>query len=397
MRPQTLMTVAVAGGCGVLALFGVKQATDHSQPVVEPEVQVLTAVTDIPIGVELGQHNVTFRNVKVSAAPKNAIRDEDQYKQRTLKIPAIAGEVILAGKLGEVGEAGKSMIIPKGYRVEYMKVDEEESASSQLKPGDRVDVVMTYQVSENVGGRPIRRTKAKTLLEYVEVFGVNNLTFGGGGSEDDQGKVSRVGLLMKPETVNLFLLAKERGRLHLTWRNRSDDADIEETVIDDSILEELNGQTPDTTTANAELAAMQGEQVESDLDAEEVDFEDFLQQTAEQPESIESLFAAQPQIPQMQMMPVAEPARRWTMKIYNGGAAEEIEVDFQSSSTTDQPPAGTLPVEAGSIGTSTSAGPAMPKAVQGVAANGEDNVGKAGQSGSPDWLSGLTEKFLPSR
>ena len=375
MKPQTVMTSAVACGFGLLALFGVKQATDNSKPKAEPEVPVLVAMKDIPIGVELDETNVEFKKMKKSAVPQGAIHTAEDYKLRALKIPAVMGETILAAKLGQPGEAGVSMTIPNGYRVVSLSVDEEDSFSSMLTPGDRVDVLVTF--NQNVldeSGRRMSVQKSKTLLEYLEIFAVDNRTFGGGGvvadEEADAGiqKASHVHLLANPEEAKLFTLAKEKAKLHLAWRSRTDDADNDESIIDESILDDLNNSVPNSVTSNAQLADFGGRnqpvEVESELDTD-LDFQSFLDEVEE--ESIDTLFAPQP----TETVEVVDLAPQWTMTIYNGVMPEEIAVERTFVET-----------------------PAAVDAADPV--DGEVSEGNEGEADNSDgWLSNLTEKFGP--
>lgn len=336
MRPQTVMTIAVACGCGLVGAFVVKQAIDNTQPEAEPEVPVLMALKDIPLGVELNDTNVQFTQMKRSAVPKGAVTKKEQYELRALKIPAVMGETILVQKLGKPGEAGKSMMIPDGYRAVGLSVDEESSFSSMLAPGDRVDVLATFQQPAlGPDGRRTTVTKNKVLLEYLEVFAVDNRTFGGSSNkstEDDEAatvKASHVHLLVKPEQAKLFLLAKEKAKLSLTWRSRTDDADHNENIIDESILDDLNNSVPSSATTNTALAALQEQSgtaapVESELETD-MDFKSFLDEI--ETESVDTYFAPQTTVE------VAEVKPTWTMTIYNGAMAEQVEVQLTPAET----------------------------------------------------------------
>ena len=373
MRPQTVMTIAVACGCGLVGAFVVKQAIDNTQPEAEPEIPVLMALKDIPLGVELNESNVQFTKMKRSAVPKGAVTKKEQYELRALKIPAVMGETILVQKLGKPGEAGKSMMIPEGYRAVGLSVDEESSFSSMLAPGDRVDVLATFQQpAMGPDGRRTTVTKNKVLLEYLEVFAVDNRTFGGSSNksteEDDAAavKASHVHLLVRPEEAKLFLLAKEKAKLSLTWRSRTDDEDRNENIIDESILDDLNNSVPSSATSNTALAALQEQAVVAPVESEletDMDFKSFLDEI--ETESVETYFAPQATVE------VAAEKPTWTMTIYNGAMAEEVEVELSPSKTDASADAA------------------------GEMSNQADGGADANADGSTGWFSKLSEKLGP--
>ena len=331
MQPKTLMTLAVAGGCGVLAMFGIKQATDNTKPAAEPEVEVLVATVDIPVGVPLDASYVNFKTVKASAVPEGSVQTPEEYEGRSLRIPAVAGEAILAAKLSEVGQQGVNMLIPEGYRVVTIPADNGNTFSSLLRPGDRVDINVVFSVPmPGPNGRAIDVTKSKTLLEYVEVFAIDAVTASSAPkpeSTEDSGapaKASTIQLLLTPANAKLVHLAQQKAKLNLMWRNKLDKEDVAEAVVDQSILDDLNLQTPDTTTANYAERLRQEERHSSEIEQEPTDFEAFLNANEEE-DDLATLFAPAP----VAVEPVAiePPQAMWTMDIHAGGVRETVEVE----------------------------------------------------------------------
>src|SRR5690606_31224363 len=126
------------------------------------------------------------------------ISTPEQYDNRGARVQLFAGDVITLSKLTEPGGTGNSVKIPKGMRVITIPVDESDSQSNLIGPGDRVDVLVTYQ---GKGGRGAS-TKTKTLMEYVEVFAADSRTADKVDNPSKPGRTSHVSLLVMPEQVN---------------------------------------------------------------------------------------------------------------------------------------------------------------------------------------------------
>jgi pilus assembly protein CpaB len=107
-----------------------------------------------------------------------------------------------------------------------------------MRPGDRVDVLVTYQVRNTRGAMT---TKTSTLLEYVEVFATDNRTMSDGVSKQQEVKTKVVSLLVFPAQVSYIKLAESKGSLALAWRHPDDDEDVQTGSIDDGLLNELAG------------------------------------------------------------------------------------------------------------------------------------------------------------
>lgn len=118
--------------------------------------------------------------------------------------------------------------IPVGMRVITIPVNKVQTLAESLKPGDRVDVLVTFSIRSNAG---VPTTKTKTLLEYAEVFATD-----GGASSDWAWNVS---LLVTPEMVNILKLGESKGSLALSWRTARADAGLK---LHADVVEELSGK-----------------------------------------------------------------------------------------------------------------------------------------------------------
>lgn len=240
MKPKTIVLLAVAVGSGLLAMIGVQQAMSGSQAPVEERVKVLVALTDIQIGVPLQETNVEFREFPVSAITfPDPIMTPEQYEKRSPLFALKAGDIVSLSKLSEPGVSGKSQQIAEGMRVIVIPVDDTGSFSGLLQPGDRVDVMVTYNYRDQRGQQ---QTQTKTLLEYVEVFATDDKTAREASTTGDtKSKTRTVALLLAPEHVPYIKLAESKGKLALAWRRRDDDVLAQVGPINEELLDELRG------------------------------------------------------------------------------------------------------------------------------------------------------------
>lgn len=240
MKPKTVVLLAVAVGCGLLAMIGVQQAMSGTQAQVEEKVKVLVALTDIEIGVPLEETNVEFREFPASAVTfPDPIMTIEQYEKRSPNFALQAGDIIPLSKLSEPGVSGKSQQINEGMRVIAIPVDDTGSFSGLLQPGDRVDVLVTYSYRDQRGQQ---QSQNKVLLEYVEVFATDDKTAReGGASTDSKSKTRNVALLLAPEHVPYIKLAESKGKLSLAWRRRDDDVLAQVGPVNEELLNELRG------------------------------------------------------------------------------------------------------------------------------------------------------------
>ncbi|MFO1096532.1 MAG: Flp pilus assembly protein CpaB [Planctomycetaceae bacterium] len=242
MKPKTLVLLAVAAGCGLVAMLGIQQAMQGGQGAASQRVKVLVARAEIQPGVELTDEVVGFQEMSVEGLPEDPVTAFEQYEQRSLMYPVIAGDIIRQTKLGKKGEFTRSRQIPEGMRVIGISVNDTQTISGMLRPGDRVDVLVTYQKR---GDRGQPETHTATLLKYVEVFGTDNKTASDGVGKQQEVKTKVVSLLLDPKQVNIILLAQSKGQLGLSWRHPDDNEDVQGSNVDDGLLAELSGVATD--------------------------------------------------------------------------------------------------------------------------------------------------------
>lgn len=230
MKMKSMMLLLVAAGFGLVAMLGVMQVLNGKGD--EPMVKVAVATVDIPAGMPLDDENVGWKEFPQSTVPSGAVTKPEEYAGKALVSRAVPGEVIMAAKLGGADAITASHQIPKGMRVATVSVNATKSHSGLIRPTDRVDVVCTYDVP-NPATRQ-KSTHVKTVLEFIEVFAVDNLRAGREG--DVENAVKNVSLIVDPEQFQLLKAAEGLGELNLSLRNREDKERTQVAELSDAIF-----------------------------------------------------------------------------------------------------------------------------------------------------------------
>lgn len=270
MRGKSMILIVIALGCGLVASIGISQILDRQggSPATQTK-KIYVAVRDVDISEVLDAEMIKLEEWPVEKIPEGAVTSLEEVKGLVPSQRLYAGEPIRQQKLVDPLKAGLGSVrIPKGYRVQAIKVKAEDIAGNLISPGDHVDV----QVYLRKGGN-ISQTTTKTILEDVRVFAVGTKT---SRDVDDDGKqiaAKTVSLLVKPPHVQTLLLASRLGQVSLSLRHPEDDS-LADTSNGANVGNLISGpaedQTPDARNASASEVAGKG------ANNAARDFQDFL-------------------------------------------------------------------------------------------------------------------------
>ena len=122
MKMKSLVLLAMAIGCGLVAMLGVRQVLSGDKGAATETEKVLVAVTNIMPGQPLDDTNVAFKEWPKDRLPQGAVTSQEQYIERSLRVAVVPNEVIMVAKLNEKGVFGGSSEIPAGLRVATVPV-----------------------------------------------------------------------------------------------------------------------------------------------------------------------------------------------------------------------------------------------------------------------------------
>jgi len=332
MKPKALMLLAVAIGCGLVAMLGVQQAMKGGQAQVAPieTRKVLVAFKDIRPGERLVEEtNVKFIDVPLTTLvtyKEDVILKPEEYEERASTIPIVANDVVRKSKLSQKGQYGVSATIPKGFRIFTFSADVTQVHAGMLRPGDKVDVSVTF--TDRKGA-----LVNKVLLECIEVFATENKTVNSEDAKNEQ-RASSVSLLVTPEQDGYVKIAQMKGRLGLGLRNPDDDEVTNVNGINANIMEDLqrsigNEDMPGYDRRRRLMDDQEDEETASDKPEESPPVAEATPAEATAPDTPAVPANVQGFLKTGQTTTVAEVAKpkRWAMKIYTGNEPTSVEVD----------------------------------------------------------------------
>lgn len=315
MKNQPLILLVVAVGCGLVAMFGVKKVITQKPVETEPTMQVLSALTDIQVGTRLDDLNTTFVKVAVSTAPEGAITSLEEIAERSLKVPVMPGDWILKNKLSEKGEIGAVTRIPEGMAVVTIPVDATTSHSGMMRPGNRVDLLLTYD--DNSTGRNLK--KIITVMEFVEVFAVDARIYG--IDKEGDGLAKNISLLVEAEQGKVVQLAKRLGELSTMLRPSTETTSSGKTEISSEFLKSSFAASGHRSRSAVEYKNIP-EDENNDIASDEMSMDAALEQELKRKPANGPVASAPVKFEK------TENKNLWTMEIYEGDKVrlEQIEL-----------------------------------------------------------------------
>jgi pilus assembly protein CpaB len=235
MRPKSLLLLALALGCGLVASIGISQVMDrNNRPHAKLEtVPIYVALHNINLGDPIDMAMLSLQDWPKDKVPRGAISKPEDLQGRRPRTAIIEGEPILEGKLlapGQIADPIRS--IQKGMRLKTIAVDAEKSAAGLLGPGDRVDVQLFVRKDARTG---VDTAKSKIILQNIRVFAVDQTVQRSPDGGEEKTIAKTVSLMLTPEQASKLSLAEQIGEISLIPRNPDDDASTEfqEYTVDD--------------------------------------------------------------------------------------------------------------------------------------------------------------------
>lgn len=224
-----LLFLGIAALFGLAAVFVARQwmpGPAPSQPEPVEMVQVVVARTDLPVASQLTERQLETIDWPRAHLPKGVLKSVEQARGRVLRRPLLAGELLLETALFPQGsEAGLPALISPDRRAMSVKVDSVIGVAGFVKPGARVDVLVTARRVDLPRAIPY----SNVILQDVRVLAVDQ-TLEQAKSGDAE-VVDVVTLEVDPEQAEKLTYASHEGRLQLALRNPTDNEKVKTASI----------------------------------------------------------------------------------------------------------------------------------------------------------------------
>lgn len=227
---------AAAGGAALLVRSGIggnRTARPAAAVPVTNLEDVLVAATDIAAG-----KGVEVTGVRWQSWPKDALntsfivrsKEPDMAKDVSgaiARVPLVTGEPITEANIVRAGTTGfMAATLTQGMRAIAVPVSAETSAGGFVLPNNRVDVILTRDIS---AGGAVKRFSAETVLKDVRVLAVDQTVQ---QDKDKQTVIGRTATLeLKPDQAEVAAQSVQSGVLSLALRSLGDSAGVPLTAI----------------------------------------------------------------------------------------------------------------------------------------------------------------------
>lgn len=220
-RPnRTWILLGVALTIGVLAALAARSYLTRQMQAIEATskgktVTVIVAKHDIPQGATLSAENMALRPIPAEYAHSAALQPDDfeRVDGQRLAYPVKSGEMILWGLMETQRMPTFSARVEAGRRAMTVPVDEINSISGMLEPGDTIDLLVTVE----------REGKKSTfpVMQNVAVMATGQRSLDDPKSGGPR-QYSTVTINTSPEEARFLIAAREGGRMTALLRNPQD-------------------------------------------------------------------------------------------------------------------------------------------------------------------------------
>ena len=202
-----------------------EEARAAATPESRPEMQVVVPIRDIAPGERLQPGALSARSVPVDFVPADAIlpASYEQYLGQVTRVALKQGVPVSAGALVATHDQFSRVVAPGNVAYTFT-VNETNSISGMISPGDRIDILMTYspgrEGADDGAKLPSEGDRVVPLLENILVLAT------GTALENVPGEIasgfSSVTLELSPQQAEQLTIAQEAGRMRVVLRNLDD-------------------------------------------------------------------------------------------------------------------------------------------------------------------------------
>ncbi len=217
---KTWAVLAIALSMGLLAALAARSYLSTQMEAIQvrakgQQINLIVAKRDLKKGEKVSKENVAVRPVPTDYAHSIAINPNDfeRLNGRVMAYPVKSGELILWGLLESKKAPSFSTNVAAGYRAITVPVDEINSISGMLEPGDKIDLM----VSMDRKGKKI----TFSLLQNVQVMATGQRSIDDPKSGERR-QYSTVTLNTTPAQAQNIIVARDVGKITALLRNPQD-------------------------------------------------------------------------------------------------------------------------------------------------------------------------------
>lgn len=231
MHARAILAAAAVAVAGIVMLFLYMRRFEAEASGGTP-VQVVVAVTDIPLGTQLSRSMLGLRVLPSAYVEGRHVLNEDLESILGVRVAGglRTGESLLWTDLATTSDQSRDLsgLIRRGQRAITIRADTSSAFAGLVRPGDRVDVLFTFDRGPH---EPVTIPLMQSLIVLAAGSDTGVATVLTHDARRRARTFSEVTLGASPTQAQVLAFAEERGQLRLILRARED------TLVVDSLPE----------------------------------------------------------------------------------------------------------------------------------------------------------------
>jgi pilus assembly protein CpaB len=239
---KTWLSLGIALSIGLLTALAARSFLSHQMEAIaegnkRETVDVVVVKTELAAGTKLSKENLAVRKIPVDFAQSGAVRPEDfaRIDGKAIAYNLRSGEMLMWSQMEAQRAPTFSARLPPGRRAITVVVDEINSISGMLEPGDLIDLM--FAVEQN--GQKV----VLPLLQSMQVMATGQRVVDDPKS-GEKAQFATVTLNATPEQAKNIIIARETGKLTALLRNPNDKEPIGSKSLDLAALFVNRRMTP---------------------------------------------------------------------------------------------------------------------------------------------------------
>ncbi|OPY55957.1 MAG: SAF domain protein [Pelotomaculum sp. PtaU1.Bin035] len=187
--------------------------------------KVAVARQRIPAKTQITSQMFELKDMPEKYINERAAVDPKEVQGQIAKSDILPGEQVLLDKLAKDKDASDSLsfLLQPGKRAVTIAVNEISGIAGLVRPGDRVDVMGTFDLQGAVGQE--KSSMTSLLIQNAYVLSTDQSTNPAAGNSQDGKKAAPAHVLtlsVTPEQAQPLILCSEKGSIRLLLRSATD-------------------------------------------------------------------------------------------------------------------------------------------------------------------------------
>ncbi|MEQ9607232.1 MAG: Flp pilus assembly protein CpaB [Kiloniellaceae bacterium] len=229
-------------------------------------IKVLVSKVPLPTGSFIQPDQLRWQIWPDDNIPENYLTEEEatleKYQGAVVRRGFTAGEPFTPTRVIVPGERGfLAAVMRPGFRAIAVRVNATSGVSGLVFPGDRIDIILTHQITDRTGPDPIERRASETVLENVRVLAIDQLV---DENAEKPSYADNFTLEVTPKQAEMLNVVRELGGLSISLRSLAKDEEELERLTatapdgEEPVLENSDPERGDTYTWDTEVSRLVG-------------------------------------------------------------------------------------------------------------------------------------------